>query len=102
MNSCERYLAVYDDNERKKLDRVPTHVQYIREEFITQNKEKILNSHNERLFNNLYFDIPFALKFDSVFAPFPLSFKIKSVKVYDGTGKIVRIKEDGQSTRRKT
>jgi len=102
MNSCERYLAVYDDNERKKLDRVPTHVQYIREEFIKQNKEKILNSHSKRLFNNLYFDIPFALKFDSVFASFPLSFKVKSVKVHDGTERIVRIKEDGQSTRRKT
>jgi len=102
MNSRERYLAVYDDNERKKLDRVPTHVQYIREGFIAQNKEKILNNHSERLFNNLYFDIPYALKFDSVFAPFPLSFKVKSVKVHDETGKIVRIKEDGQSTRRKT
>lgn len=102
MNSCERYLAVYDDNERKKLDRVPTHVQYIREGFIAQNKGKILNNHSERLFNNLYFDIPFALRFDSVFASFPLSFKVKSVKVHDKTGKIVRIKEDGQSTRRKT
>ncbi len=94
MNSCERYLAVYDD--------IPTHVQYIMEEFIIQNKEKILSRYNGKLFNNLYFDIPLILGFDSIFAPFPLSFKVKSVKAHDGTGKIVRIKEDGQSTRRKT
>ena len=102
MNSRERYLAVYDDNERKKLDRVPTHVQYIMEEFITHNKENILSQYGGKLFNNLYFDIPLILGFDSIFAPFPLSFKVKSIKVHSGTGKIIRIKEDGQSTRRKT
>jgi hypothetical protein len=30
MNAKERYLAILDDNKRKKLDRVPTFVQYIR------------------------------------------------------------------------
>jgi len=102
MNSRERYLAVYDDNERKKLDRVPTHVQYIMEEFIIQNKEKILSRYSGKLFNNLYFDIPLILGFDSIFAPFPLSFKVKSVKVDDGTGKRVRIRENGQTIKRKT
>ncbi len=102
MNSCERYLAVYDDNERKKLDRVPTHVQYIMEEFIIQNKENILSRYSGKLFNNLYFDIPLILGFDSIFAPFPLSFKVKSIKVDDGAGKKVRIREDGQSIKRNT
>lgn len=102
MNSCERYLAVYDDNERKKLDRVPTHVQYIREEFITQNKEKILKNGYGKLFNDLYFDIPMILGFDSIFAPFPQSLKFKSIKTDNGEGRSVRIREDGQTTRHKT
>ena len=71
MNCYERYLAVYDDNERKKLDRVPTHVQYIREKFIDMNKESVLKGYNGKLFNDLYFDIPMILGFDSIFASFP-------------------------------
>jgi len=102
MNCCERYLAVYDEHERKKLDRVPTHVQYIREEFIDKNKEIILRDYNGELFNDLYFDIPRVLGFDSVFAPFPPSFRFKSVKIDNEEGKSFRIREDGQVTRSKT
>lgn len=102
MNCYERYLAVYDDKERKKLDRVPTHVQYIREEFIDKNKEIILKNYNENLFNDLYFDIPRILGFDSIFAPFPPSIKFKSIKIEDEKGKFIKIREDGQAIRPKT
>ena len=102
MNSYERYIAVYDDSERKKLDRVPTHVQYIREEFIAKNKESIFKNYDGKLFNDLYFDIPMILGFDSVFAPFPQSLKFKSIKINNGEGKSVRIREDGQPIRHKT
>ena len=102
MNACERYLAIYDEAKRKKLDRVPTHVQYIREEFIDKYKNEILSNYPEKLFKNYYFDIPLALGFDSVFAPFPPSFKIKPIKILQNNGNYVRIKEDGQAIRRKT
>ncbi|NVM16728.1 MAG: hypothetical protein HWN80_03365 [Candidatus Lokiarchaeota archaeon] len=102
MNCYERYLAVYDDNERKKLDRVPTHVQYIREEFIDKNKETILKDYIGKLFNNLYFDIPRILGFDSIFAPFPASFKFKSIKIENEEGNIIKIREDGQAVRPNT
>jgi hypothetical protein len=102
MNSYERYLAVYDDNERKKLDRVPTFVQYIREKFIDMNKENILKGFNGSLFNDLYFDIPMILGFDSIFASFPKSLKFKSVKVDIGEGKNVKIREDGEAITHKT
>ena len=102
MNSYERYMAVYDDSERKRLDRVPTHVQYIRERFIDKNKEEILKNYCGKLVNALYFDIPMILGFDSIFAPFPQSLKFKSIKIDIGEGKSVRIREDGQASNHKT
>ncbi|MFX1575381.1 MAG: uroporphyrinogen decarboxylase family protein [Promethearchaeota archaeon] len=102
MNARERYLAVFEDKARTKLDRVSTHVQYTREEFINKYKDEILENYSETLFYNYYFDIPLALGFDSVFAPFPSSYKTKLVKIRQNNGKYIRIKEDGQAIRRKT
>lgn len=102
MNNSERYLAVYDDKKRKKLDRVPTHVQYIREEFITLNKERVLKDYKGTIFNDLYFDIPQILGFDSIFASFPKSVKFKSIKVDNGKGNVIKIGEDGEAIRQKT
>jgi len=102
MNSCERYLAVFDESGRKKLDRVPTHVQYITDKFIAKNKEKILRHYTGKLFNDLYFDIPLILGFDSIFAPFPQSLTFKSIKIDNGEGKNVRIRENGQAIKCKT
>ena len=102
MKCVERYLAVYDDDGRKKLDRVPTHVQYIKEGFIEKYKNVILSNYNGALFKDLYFDIPRILGFDSIFAPFPLSFKFKSLKIVNEKGKSVRIREDGQAVKAKT
>jgi hypothetical protein len=102
MNCCERYLAVYDENKRKKLDRVPTHVQYIRQEFIDMNKKSILKDYSGLLLNDLYFDIPRILGFDSIFAPFPSSFKFKNIKIETEEGNIIKIREDGQAIRPNT
>ena len=102
MNARERYLAVYNDSERKKLDRVPIFVQYIKEEFISENRDAILNSNNPGRFNNLYFDIPYALGFESIFASFADSFKSRSIKVTNDIGQSVRIGTDGQAKRSST
>ena len=42
MNARERYLAIFDEIARKKLDKIPTHVQYIRNGFITKYNRKII------------------------------------------------------------
>lgn len=97
MNACERYLAVFNDDKRKKLDRVPTHVQYIRDEFIAQNKNELLENYKGQLFNISYFDIPLILGFDAVFAPFPSSVKINSITIKDSTGNKVRINANGEA-----
>jgi hypothetical protein len=96
MNARTRFLAVYNDSERNRLDRVPTHVQYIRDEFINQHKEQLINESRGKSLNSLYFKIPFILGFDSVFAPFPSSIKTKSIKVDNGKGKKIKIGENGQ------
>ncbi len=102
MNARERYLAVFDDKARKNLDKIPTHVQYIREEFISKYKNEITKNYDGKIFNNEYFDIPLALGFESIFAPFPPSFKIKSLRLRDENGKLVIIKETGQAMKQKS
>ena len=102
MNAKERYLAVFDENERYKLDRVPIHVQYIREEFIEQHKTSLLNSHDGKLFSSDYYDVPFILGFDAVFAPFPLSYKFRPIRILTDQGIRVRVREDGQGFSQKT
>ncbi|MFX0042521.1 MAG: uroporphyrinogen decarboxylase family protein [Candidatus Hodarchaeota archaeon] len=96
MNAHTRYLTVYNDSERIRLDRVPTHVQYIRDEFINHHKDQLIIKSRGTSFFSLYFRIPFILGFDSIFAPFPSSIKFKSIKVDNGKGKKIKIGEDGQ------
>jgi len=102
MNARDRCLALFNDNLRKKIDRIPIHVQYITEEFISKYKDEIMKNSKERIFNNNYFDIPYKLGFDSVFALFPSSFNVKSLKLRDKNGKLVIIKEDGQAIKKKS
>jgi hypothetical protein len=102
MNARECFLAVFDDLGRRKLDRIPTHVQYIREGFISKYQNEIIKDQEDKLFNNSYFDIPYILGFESIFASFPLSYKFKSLKVQEKNGKTIKIKEDGQSLKQKT
>ncbi|MFX1600588.1 MAG: uroporphyrinogen decarboxylase family protein [Promethearchaeota archaeon] len=102
MNARERYLAVFDEEARKKLDRIPNNVQYITDEFITEYKMEIMKNYSGKLFNNSYLDIPYILGFESIFARFPLSYKIKSVKVHYIEGKTIKIRENGQSIRQKS
>jgi hypothetical protein len=102
MNAYQRYLAVFNKDDHRKLDRVPTHVQYIREEFINRYYNSIVNNYSGKRFDQLYFDIPHILGFDSVFAPFPSSFKVKPVKVNINNTNSIRIREDGQAIKRKS
>ncbi len=102
MNARERFVAIFDNTMRERLDRVPTHVQYIREGFISKYRNNIMKDYKGKLFNNMYFDIPYILGFDSIFAPFPLSYKIKSIKIRDKDGKTIKIKENGQSIKQKS
>lgn len=87
MNPKERFLAVYSETERKKLDRVPSFVQYVRPEFISQNEDLLFGSYQEELFYNLRFDAPLVLGFDAVFADIPHSASCSQVELTDKAGK---------------
>ncbi len=48
MNAKERYLSVFDDDNEKKLDHVPTFIQYIRTDIDTHHdihRESIIHMH---------------------------------------------------------
>lgn len=100
MNSKERYISVY--NDKYKLDRVPTFVQHFLNDFIDLNKEKIIANKGPAPFDNPYFDIPYLLGFESIFAyiPSPLKFRLTKVKLDDGSS--IRIKENGQPVARQS
>jgi hypothetical protein len=102
MKASERYLAVFDDQKRKNLDRVPIHVQYIREEFIAKHENELLKNYSGIIYRNQYYDIPLILGFDSVFAPFPHSYKIRSVIIGKKDKRTFKIGEDGQLITHKT
>ncbi|MHA1844940.1 MAG: uroporphyrinogen decarboxylase family protein [Promethearchaeota archaeon] len=102
MNAKERYLAVFKDEKRKKLDRVPTFVQYIREEFIALHQDKLINEFKGELLNNSYFDIPMILGFDSIFAPFPSSIKFRPIKIKTSDGKEIKIGLNGEPVKKKS
>jgi len=102
MDARERYLAVFDDIMRLKVDKVPKFVQYIREEFISKHIHKLNLDLTNEFLNMVYFSVPFELGFDAVFAPFPLSVKVNRVKIKLENGKSLFIGEDGQRTLRKT
>ena len=102
MDARSRYLTIYDDVGRKGLDRVPTNVQYIKEDFIEEHKDELILHYKYKLFNNSYFDIPLILGFDSVFAPFPLSYRVKTIKLLNKNGEEIRIGADGQKITQKT
>ena len=102
MDAKERYLAVYNDLERCKIDKVPKFVQYVREEFIVKHRLELNLNLANNFANMTYFSVPFELGFDAVFAPFPLSVKIKSVKIKQDNGQFLKIGEDGQKIHKKS
>jgi hypothetical protein len=99
MNARERYLAVYDEAKRKTLDRVPTFVQGVKNEFSVQNEDEMFESFDGELFYNTQFDAPYVLGFDSVFAGLPGSFTCDTVEVIDEQGQKQKVGHSGQISR---
>lgn len=96
MNARERYLAVYSDENRKKLDRVPTFVQYIKSDFYKKHKKALLTEYRGNRIWFSRFMAPLSLGFDAVFADIPPSIIALPVKVKTEEGRIAWIGMDGQ------
>ena len=96
MRPSERYMAVFDETARKKLDRVPTHVQGVLDQFFTMNEDALLDDYDGELTYNLKFDAPYILGFDAVFAGMPGSLQCSGVEVEDKEGNRHHIGMSGQ------
>ena len=100
MNPAERYLAVYDENARKNLDRVPTHVQDVKSVFFTMNEEGMMNNYEGELTYSVKFDAPIVLGFDAVFAGVPSSCTTEFVEITLDNGEVSTIGQGGQVSRK--
>jgi hypothetical protein len=96
MNPKERFLAVYSDINRQKLDRVPTFVQFLKPEFISQHGDALLEDYNGELLYNFLFDPAIVLGFDAVFANVPSSVTCTPIVYTTTEGEKVQIGMSGQ------
>lgn len=98
MRPMDRFLAVYgSDAERKKLDRVPTFVQGVKEQFFTKYEDQLMENYDGPLTYSLHYDAPIVLGFDAVFAGIPSSCRTKPVEVLKKDGTKVIISGSGQA-----
>ncbi|TFG19261.1 MAG: hypothetical protein EU530_06680 [Promethearchaeota archaeon] len=107
MKAYERYLAVYDENQRSKLDRVPNFVQYIRSGFIQEHRAKLRTEFPGKFtIPNLHsiiartsrYRVPLLLGFESIFAGAIPSAWVSPIRIKTETGKKMLIGASGQGT----
>ena len=96
MNATERFLAIYSESGRKKLDQVPSFVQYVKPEFISMHEEELFGGFSGDLYYNLRLDAPLVLGFDGVFSDIPHSISGEGVEVEDKQGQKHSIGLNGQ------
>ncbi len=97
MNPRERYLAVFDEDARQKLDRVPTFVQGVKGGFIEKYEERMFDGFPmEKLTYNVGYDAAIVMGFDSVFSHIPNSVKCSGVTLKDKQGNEHKVGISGQ------
>ncbi len=103
MKAYERYLAVYDDTERKNLDRVPNFVQYIRRDFIHEHRSELRNKFPgkysvPKFIRSQRYRIPAEIGFESIFAGAIPSCWVTPTRIKTEEGKNIFISAAGQGT----
>jgi len=96
MNATERIKALFDDDARGALDRVPTFVQGVNEDFLRQHEEEMFAEETFDFTNDPRADAAIALGFDGIFGDFPDAFTYQSARVVDDTGKIHLVDTEGR------
>jgi uroporphyrinogen-III decarboxylase len=99
MNPMDRFLAVYDDEKRKNLDRVPSFVQDVKPDFFAINEEAMMDDYEGELTYSTKYDAPIVLGFDSVFSGIPGSCKTDNVEVTLDNGEKTTVGMGGQVSR---
>ncbi len=101
MNAKERFLAVFDDTGRKKLDRVPTFVQYIREEFVQLHRPQFKNVKLPFPPTISRFKDAYIMGFESVFGHVLPGLRVSQIELEDENGETVLVAWNGQPPMRK-
>ncbi len=105
MKAYERYLAVFDDAERRKLDRVPNFVQYIRQGFIKEHRALLrmdfsgkfsIPNYPSPILWSSHYRIPTIIGFESIFAGCIPSAWVRPIRIKIDNGKKVLIGASGQ------
>ncbi len=96
MNPRERFLAVYDEDARMKLDRVPTFTQGVKHEFIQKHEEAMFEEWEGDLVYDLGLDAAIVMGFDAVFSGIPSSFKCEGAEIPDENGEMHKVGASGQ------
>jgi hypothetical protein len=102
MKPSDRYLAIFSDTERKKIDRVPRFVQGVKDDFQNRWEEELFDNYNGELLFNTHFDGPMVLGFDAVFAGLPSGVRHELVELEDKMGKKHMVGLSGQVSREGT
>ena len=79
-------MALFDDQARKHLDRVPLFVQAVNHDFMMKYEDDMGFEEFPQLLNSPDYDFPFVLGFDGIFAHFPNSTIVKPVEIVDEMG----------------
>ncbi len=101
MNAKERYIAVFDENKRKKLDHVPTFVQYIRPEFVELHKQKFVNMRVPFPSDFSRFKDAYIMGFESVFGHIHPGLRVSQIELKDEKGEKVIVAWNGQPPAKK-
>jgi len=96
MHAKERLLALFDDDARRKLDRVPTFVQAVNPDFIARNEEALFSDEGFEYVNNPWVDAALVLGFDGIFGDLPSAYNYEPVEVTGSDGKKHAINTEGR------
>ncbi|NMC04303.1 MAG: hypothetical protein GYA24_03780 [Candidatus Lokiarchaeota archaeon] len=96
MHAKERLLALFDDDARRKLDRVPTFVQAVNPDFVERNADALFSDPGFEYVNQPFVDAALVLGFDGIFGDFPTAYRHEPVKVTGNDGTKCLMNPDGR------
>ncbi len=96
MHAKDRLLALFDDDARRRLDRVPTFVQAVNPDFIERYEDALFSDECFDYVNNPGVDAALVLGFDGIFGDFPSAFTFEPVEVTGSDGKKHSINTEGR------
>lgn len=96
MNPTIRFLSLFDEQARKKIDRVPLFVQAVNHDFMVRFEDNMGFENYPELLNSPDYDFPYVLGFDGIFAHFPNSTIVKPVEIINELGQKQIITAEGR------